>query len=112
MLKSLALVKCCGCYYKNLNYLSGSYIGVNQTQGGYYKRMHDYYNTYKPNGSNRSQLAIQARWGAIQRSLNKFCGFKGAVDRRNESGKNEQDRVCSCTLMSLWKVNLCCPHFV
>ncbi|TVU37520.1 hypothetical protein EJB05_10836 [Eragrostis curvula] len=67
--------------------------GANQTRGGYYKRMHDYYNTFKPEGSNRSQLAIQNRWGTIQRSVSKFCGFKSAVDRRNESGKNEQDRI-------------------
>ncbi|KAL6639487.1 hypothetical protein ACP70R_023217 [Stipagrostis hirtigluma subsp. patula] len=67
--------------------------GVNQTQGGYYKRLHDYYNNHKPEGSNRSQLAIQHRWSTIQRSVNKFCGFKSAVDRRNESGKNEQDRI-------------------
>ncbi|KAG2542749.1 hypothetical protein PVAP13_9NG659533 [Panicum virgatum] len=60
---------------------------------GYYKRLHDYYNTFKPEGSNRSQLAIQYRWGTIQRSVNKFCGFKSAVDRLHESGKNEQDRI-------------------
>jgi len=80
-----------------MNYLFGSYAGVNQTQGGYYKRLHDYYNTFKPEGSNRSQLAVQYRWGTIQRSVNKFCGFKSAVDRLHESGKNEQDRVCYCT---------------
>ncbi|KAL6661783.1 hypothetical protein ACP70R_001167 [Stipagrostis hirtigluma subsp. patula] len=67
--------------------------GVNQTRGGYYKRLHDYYNTFKPEGSNRSQLAIQNRWGTIQRSVSKFRGFKSAIDRRNESGKNEQDRI-------------------
>ncbi|KAL6838230.1 hypothetical protein ACP4OV_031946 [Aristida adscensionis] len=68
-------------------------IGVNQTQGGYYKWLHDYYNNHKPEGSNRSQLAIQHRWSTIQRWVNKFYGFKSAVDRRNESGKNEQDRI-------------------
>jgi len=80
-----------------MNYLFGSYAGVNQTQGCYYKWLHDYYNTFKPEGSNRSQLAVQYRWGTIQRSVNKFCGFKYAVDRLHESGKNEQDRVCYCT---------------
>ncbi|TVU29753.1 hypothetical protein EJB05_21337, partial [Eragrostis curvula] len=68
-------------------------IGVNQTLGGYYKRFHDYYNTYKPEGCNRSQLAVQNRWCTIQRSVSKFCGFKSAIDRRNDSGKNEQDRI-------------------
>jgi hypothetical protein len=81
-----------------MNYLCGSYVGVNQSQGGYYKRFHDYYNTFKSEGSNRSQLAVQYRWSTIQRSVNKFCAFKSVVDRRHESGKNEQDRVCSCTI--------------
>ncbi|TVU44876.1 hypothetical protein EJB05_04338 [Eragrostis curvula] len=67
--------------------------GANKRQGGYYKRLHDYYKTFKPEGSNRSQLAVQHRWGTIQRSVRKFCGFKSAVDRLNESGKNEQDRI-------------------
>lgn len=41
----------------------------------------------------RSQLAIQGRWSTIQRAVNKFCGFKASKDRRNESRKNEQDRI-------------------
>ncbi|CAN6167689.1 unnamed protein product [Urochloa humidicola] len=67
--------------------------GVNQTLGGYYKWLHDYYNTFKPEGSNRSQLAIQSRLGTIQRCVSRFCSFKSAVDRRNESGKSEQDKI-------------------
>jgi hypothetical protein len=71
-------------------------VGVNQSSGGYYKRMHDYYQAHKPAGSNRSQLAIQGRWGTIQKVVSRFCGIKSAIDRRQESGKNEQDRVCTC----------------
>jgi len=67
--------------------------GVNQSSGGYYKRIHDYFNEHKPEGSHRSQIAIQHRWGLIQKAVNKLCGLKSAIDRRNESGKNEQDRV-------------------
>ena len=66
---------------------------MNQTLGGYYKRMHDYFNEHKPEGSNRSQIAIQHRWALIQKAMNKFCGHKEAIDRLNGSGKNEQDRV-------------------
>ncbi|CAL5076459.1 unnamed protein product [Urochloa decumbens] len=82
-----------------LNVSKDPIAGVNQTQGGYYKRLHDYFNNFKPEGSNRSQLAVQYRWGTIQRSVNKFCGFKSAVDRRNESGKNEQDRIDDAVCM-------------
>jgi len=66
---------------------------VNQSSGGYYKRIHDYYKQHKPEGSERSQIAIQHRWAAIQKAVNKFCCFKSAVDRRNQSGTNEQDRI-------------------
>ncbi|KAJ1293047.1 hypothetical protein BS78_01G038100 [Paspalum vaginatum] len=76
-----------------LNVSKDAITGVNQSSGGYYKRMHEFFEAHKPEGSNRSQLAIQGRWGTIQKAVNRFCGFKAAVDRRNESGKNEQDRI-------------------
>jgi len=60
---------------------------VNQTSGGYYKRMHDYFNEHKPEGSNRSQIAVQHRWALIQKAMNKFCAHKAAVDRLNERKK-------------------------
>ena len=72
---------------------SFEHVGVNQSSGGYYKRIHDYYKQHKPEGSERSQIAIQHRWAAIQKAVNKFCCFKSAVDRRDQSGTNEQDRV-------------------
>ena len=55
--------------------------------------VHDYFNEHKPEGCNRSQIAIQHRWALIQRAMNRFCGIKESIDRLNESGKNEQDRV-------------------
>lgn len=76
-----------------LNMSKDPIVGVNQSSGGYYKRMHEYYQAHKPEGSNRSQLAIQGRWGTMQKAVNKFCGIKSTIDRRQESGKNEQDRV-------------------
>ncbi|WVZ69902.1 hypothetical protein U9M48_018617, partial [Paspalum notatum var. saurae] len=66
--------------------------GVNQSSGGYYKRIHAFFDAHKP-GSNRSQLAVQNRWGSIQKAMNRFCGIKATIDRRAESGKNEQDRI-------------------
>ena len=70
-----------------LNVSKDPITGVNQSSGGYYKRMHLYY---------EGQLAVQGRWGTIQKALNRFCGIKSAIHRRNESGKNEQDRVSVC----------------
>jgi hypothetical protein len=42
-----------------------------------------------------SQISLQKRWAVIQKAVTKFCGFKSAVDRRNESGKHEYYRVNS-----------------
>ncbi|WVZ94525.1 hypothetical protein U9M48_040406, partial [Paspalum notatum var. saurae] len=76
-----------------LNISKDPIIGVNQSSGGYYKRIHEYYKEHKPEGSNRSQIAMQHRWIAIQKGVNKFCGIKSTIDRKDESGKNEQDRI-------------------
>ncbi|XP_066323620.1 glutathione S-transferase T3-like [Miscanthus floridulus] len=76
-----------------LNVSKDPIIGVNQTSCDYYKRMHDYFNEHKPEGSNHSQIAIQHRWALIQKAMNKFCSHKAAIDGLNESGKNEQDRI-------------------
>jgi hypothetical protein len=68
-------------------------VGVNQNTGAYYKRIYDYYSEHKPIGSVRSQIGLQKRLGVIQKAVTKFCAFKSTVDRRNQSGKNEYDRV-------------------
>lgn len=66
--------------------------GTNQNAGTYYKRMYDFFSENKP-GHSRSQIGIQKRWLLIQNRVSLFCALKSRVDRRNESGKNEQDRV-------------------
>ncbi|PWZ43929.1 hypothetical protein Zm00014a_016692 [Zea mays] len=67
--------------------------GVNQSACAYYKRMYDFFCENKPERSTRSQIGIQKRWQLIQKAVSKFSAFKSKVDWRNESGKNEQDRV-------------------
>jgi hypothetical protein len=72
-----------------LNISKDPITGVNP----YYKRIYDYYHEHKPEGSVRSQISLQKGWAIIQKVVTKFFGFKSAVIRRNESGKNEYDRV-------------------
>lgn len=67
--------------------------GTNQSSGGYYKRLHDYFHEHLEMPSGRSVVAIQHRWLSIQKAVNKFCGFFSIVERRNESGKTEQNRI-------------------
>jgi hypothetical protein len=68
-------------------------IGMNQTSGCYWKRFADYFDKYKPEGSQRTQIAIQHRWKTIQKEVNKFCAYLSEIERRNESGKVAEDRV-------------------
>ncbi|KAG0534040.1 hypothetical protein BDA96_04G244700 [Sorghum bicolor] len=67
------------------------------TSGGYYKRMHDYFNEHKPEGSNRSQIAIQHRWALIQKAMNKFCGHKAAIDSKM------YEKTEPFTIMHCWR---------
>lgn len=76
-----------------LNVSKDPITGVNQPSGGYYKRIFEYFDARKPTGSNRSQIAIEHRWRGIQKAINRFAGCKSLVDRRNESGKTERDRL-------------------
>jgi hypothetical protein len=78
-----------------LNISKDPITGVNQNMYAYYKRICDYYHEHKSEGSVHSQISLQKKWAIIQKAVTKFCGFKSAVDRRNESGKNEYDRVNS-----------------
>jgi len=67
--------------------------GTNQSSGGYYQRMHDYFTENIEAPASRSVLAIRHRWLSIQKAVNKFCGFFSKIERDNQSGKTEQDRV-------------------
>jgi hypothetical protein len=78
-----------------LNISKDPITGVNQNMDAYYKRLYNYYHEHKSEGSVQSQNSLQKRWTVIQKAVTKFCGFKSAVDRRNESGKHEYYRVNS-----------------
>jgi hypothetical protein len=83
-------------YFLYKLYLHAVYlhVGVNQTWGGYYKCMHDYFNDHKPEGCVRSQIAVQHRWSLIQKAMNKFWCHKVAVDRLNQRGKMSRIGLC------------------
>ncbi|WVZ85341.1 hypothetical protein U9M48_032280, partial [Paspalum notatum var. saurae] len=66
---------------------------TNQSSGGYYQSMHDYFAENIVPPTTRSVVAIQHRWLSIQKAVNKFCGFHSVIQRENESGKTEQNRI-------------------
>jgi hypothetical protein len=37
--------------------------------------------------------AVITHWGEISKSTSKFCGFYAEVERKNQSGKCEDDKV-------------------
>ncbi|WVZ94731.1 hypothetical protein U9M48_040595 [Paspalum notatum var. saurae] len=76
-----------------LNVSKDPITGANQSSGGYYQRMHDYFEEHLGAPSTRSVKAIQHRWLAIQKVVNKFSGHYSTVERLNESGKNEENRI-------------------
>ncbi|PUZ70727.1 hypothetical protein GQ55_2G257400 [Panicum hallii var. hallii] len=76
-----------------LNVSKDPITGTNQSNGGYYQRIHKYFVENIEGTSTRSQIAICNRWLTIQKAVNKFCGHLSFVERLDRSGKTEQDRI-------------------
>jgi hypothetical protein len=80
----------CSAY---LNVSKDPIVGVNQPTGPYWSRMSAYFNEHKTTPYARSLSSLQHRWGDIQKDTSRFCGFFAEVERRNQSGKSEDDKV-------------------
>jgi hypothetical protein len=80
----------CSAY---LNVSKDPIVGVNQPVGCYWSRMEQRYNEHKKTAQARTMSSLQHRWGDIQRDTSRFCGFFAKVERRNASGKSEDDKV-------------------
>jgi hypothetical protein len=80
----------CSAY---LNVSKDPIVGVNQPAGSYWARMEQWYNEHKKTAQARTMSSLQHRWGDIQRDTSRFCGFFAEVERRNASGKSEDDKV-------------------
>src|SRR6266540_4257570 len=80
----------CAAY---LNVSKDPIVGCNQSSGGYWARIFEYYHDHKEVPSERTLSSLQHRWGGIQKDTTRFCAFYDTVQRRNESGKNDDDKV-------------------
>jgi hypothetical protein len=69
--------------------------GTNQTSTVYKRRMFEAFKEGMGGNTERTVNSVNHRWHAIQREVNKFNAIFSAIERRNESGKNERDRVRS-----------------
>ena len=75
-------------------------IGLDVVQGNeqksktYWQRVCEYFHEYKPKSCPiRSQNSLMNRWSAIQLATNKFCGCFAQIERLNQSGLTEEDKV-------------------
>ena len=72
--------------------------GANQKRDVYCLRIHNDYTerrTYPPHDllPDRNAKSVQSRWGVISTLTSKFHGCHEQIMHREESGKNEQDKV-------------------
>jgi hypothetical protein len=64
-----------------------------QHRSTYRERIHEYYSKHKTFESAHSMKSVMSRWGTILECTTKLCGCYTQIANRNQSGKNEQDRV-------------------
>ncbi|CAN6272818.1 unnamed protein product [Urochloa humidicola] len=67
--------------------------GADQPRATFWERIHEHYHSHKDFDTDRSWNSLAHHWGIIQDAVNKFCSWYGHVQRRNESGVTEQDKV-------------------
>jgi hypothetical protein len=89
----------CSAY---LNVSKDPIVGASQQGKAYWTRITIYFNEMRKTPIQRSLSSLQHRWGDIQKDTSRFCGAFSEIMRRNESGKNEDDKVThliipSCT---------------
>uniref|UniRef100_A0A2N9J5B1 No apical meristem-associated C-terminal domain-containing protein n=1 Tax=Fagus sylvatica TaxID=28930 RepID=A0A2N9J5B1_FAGSY len=69
-------------------------VGNQQKRNTYWDNIYEYFEKERTSCISRSANSLMHRWSTIQVKTNKFCGFLAQVERRNESGLNEQDKIC------------------
>ena len=76
-----------------LNISMDAVHGNEQKSGRYWDRVVEYFHTYKKFNSNRNGSSLMHRCSTIQLAVNKFCGYFVQIESRQQSGRNEQDKV-------------------
>jgi hypothetical protein len=93
----------CSAY---LNMSNDPIVGVNQTMQCYSVRIAEFYNENKKTANPRTASALQHRWSDIQKDTSRFCGIYAEIERRNQSGKSEDDKVNFVTTTLLFSVRV------
>jgi hypothetical protein len=82
----------CSAY---LNVSKDAIVGINQPLMCYWQRVLQYFNENKKTPIQRTSSSLQHRWGEIQKDTAQFCSYYGEIERKNQSGKCEDDKVCN-----------------
>ncbi|KAH7688505.1 Glutathione transferase protein [Dioscorea alata] len=68
--------------------------GNEQKSKTYWQRVSQFFHEFKPKTCpSRSQNSLMNRWSAIQLATNKFCGCFAQIERLNQSGLTEKDKI-------------------
>ncbi|TVU45988.1 hypothetical protein EJB05_05498 [Eragrostis curvula] len=82
-----------------LNVSMDAIHGVEQPQGKYWARIHEYFHQHKTFESNRTESSLMNRWSGLQHDVNVFCGCVTRIECRNRSGESYDDKIASaCSL--------------
>jgi len=79
--------------------------GVDQSQGTYWRRIHEYFHANKSFESTRTEVSLINRWSTIQHDVNTFCGCVTRIEDRNQSGCSVDDKVI------IFLANKYIPHY-
>ena len=67
--------------------------GVDQSQGTYWRRIHEYFHANKSFESTHIEVSLMNSWSTIQHDVNLFCGYVSRIKDRNQSGSRVDDNV-------------------
>ncbi|GMP62753.1 hypothetical protein CsSME_00024732 [Camellia sinensis var. sinensis] len=73
--------------------------GNSQTMAIFWERVLVYFNSQLSSESNRNRISLTHRWSAMQKAINKFCGFLEQIQLRQQSGTTETDMVTEAKRM-------------
>ncbi|CAL5334260.1 unnamed protein product [Camellia sinensis] len=73
--------------------------GNSQTMVIFWERVLVNFNSQLSGESNRNRISLSHRWSAMQKAINKFCGFLEQIQLRQQSGTTEADMVAEAKRM-------------
>ncbi|KAI8001376.1 hypothetical protein LOK49_LG09G02434 [Camellia lanceoleosa] len=86
--------------------------GNEQQSKAYWLRVWEYFHQFKTFSSSHSQTSLMNRWSAIQLATNRFNGCFAQIQRLNQSGKTEKEKIDDAKKLykELYKSSFLCEH--